>query len=165
MNRQTVSTVATNSDRLYIILGLLWLGLAAVILVTEFRQPSTIVIEWETETEFDTAGFNIYRAEAVNADCAQLKTDAYEQINDVLIPSSADPASGAAYSYTDANVSAGQQYCYVLEDVEFGQQTEQHPPFIGETRQVQWPALLIAAVSVVAGLALLVTGIKREITR
>ncbi|MCO5186472.1 MAG: hypothetical protein M9941_10500 [Anaerolineae bacterium] len=164
MNRQTATAAVGNSNRLYIILGLLWLGLAAVILFSEFRRPATIVIEWETETEFDTAGFNIYRSVVTDNDCKAIDASNYDQINDELIPSSADPSSGATYSFEDKNVESGLQYCYALEDVEFGQRTERHPPFQGEVQQVQWLALLIAAISVVIGLALLVSGLKREVT-
>jgi Ca2+/Na+ antiporter len=165
MNQET-TTAGTqkqdNSHRLYIVLGLLWLALAAVILVWEFQRPATIVIDWETETEFETAGFNIYRSEAVADSCDNVDDADYIQINTELIPSSADPASGAVYSFEDNNVESGTSYCYQLQDVEFSQRTERHQPFVGKTQQVQWIALIIAATSVVVGLALLIAGLKRE---
>ena len=86
---------------------------------SEFRRPATIVIEWETETEFDTAGFNIYCSVVTDDDCKAIDASNYDQINDELIPSSADPSSGATYSFEDKNVESGLQYCYALEDVEF----------------------------------------------
>ena len=42
MNRQTATAAVGNSNRLYIILGLLWLGLAAVILFPSFAVPQQL---------------------------------------------------------------------------------------------------------------------------
>lgn len=166
MNQQTTPSANTHkrkAHRPYLLLGVLWLALAAVVLITEWRRPPTIVLDWETETEFETAGFNVYRSQATNGGCDTLQPADYVQINTQLIPSSADPSAGATYRFEDASVEPGTRYCYQLEDVEFSQATERHPPFVGEVQRVQWMALLIAAGSVVAGVALLTAGFKREI--
>jgi hypothetical protein len=73
-------------------------------------RTASVVVEWSTASELNTAGFNLYRSE--NPD------GPFAKINDDLIPASPDPLTGGSYSYTDKNVSTGQTYYYQLEDVE-----------------------------------------------
>ena len=68
-------------------------------------------IEWSTETEMGTAGFNIYRGEAPDGPFDV-------KVNDQLIPASPDPVTGGKYSYVDSSAQAGKQYYYQLEEVE-----------------------------------------------
>jgi hypothetical protein len=73
------------------------------------REPthgaSVVIVEWTTESEVDTAGFNLYRSESLEGP--------YIKINPELIPSSPDPILGGHYVYTDTNVVAGQTYYYM----------------------------------------------------
>src|SRR5687768_18527287 len=94
-------------ERIYLLLSLLWLGLAVAIVITQLVTPPKIEIRWVTETEFETAGFNIYRSESAEGE--------FVQINERLIASAADPAAGASYSFTDETVEAGKTYYYRLE--------------------------------------------------
>lgn len=71
-------------------------------------QP--IIIRWSTETEVDTAGFNLYRSLSAGGP--------WEKINDRLIPGAPDPLLGGSYVFTDTEVIAGQTYWYELEEVE-----------------------------------------------
>lgn len=140
------------SQALLAFIGVLWLLLGAYILYAQFSRPATIQIEWQTETEFDTAGFNIYRSATPDGE--------FVQINEQLIPSQADPASGAAYLYVDDKVEAGQTYFYKLEDVEYNNTRQQHEVIAGEAPAVEIWALILAAISLVLGLALIAMGIK-----
>jgi hypothetical protein len=79
-----------------------------------------VIVQWNTESEIDTAGFNLYRSEFVDGP--------YEKINNALIPSSSDPFAGNSYSYDDADVIAGQTYYYQLEDVDKTGNTSTHGP-------------------------------------
>ena len=94
---------------------LIWLALAAVAVVMgvqswqEFRAPA-VVIEWETASELDTAGFNLFRGEQ--------ESGPFQQINEALIPGAADPITGESYEFVDVNVSPGKTYYYQLEEVE-----------------------------------------------
>jgi hypothetical protein len=81
---------------------------------------STVVVEWTTESEVDTAGFNLYRSESSDG--------SYIKINHELIPGSSDPLLGGKYVYTDTNVVAGRTYYYKLEDVELDGTTTIHGP-------------------------------------
>ncbi|MEA3337837.1 MAG: hypothetical protein U9R25_18245 [Chloroflexota bacterium] len=69
-----------------------------------------IVIRWSTETEVDTAGFNIYRS--------QSEQGPWVQINGRLIPGAPDPLRGGSYVFTDTEVIAGNTYWYELEEIE-----------------------------------------------
>ncbi len=140
------------SQALLVFIGILWLLLGAYILYAQFSRPATIEIEWQTETEFDTAGFNIYRSASPEGE--------FVQINAQLIPSQADPSSGASYRYVDDKVEAGQTYFYKLEDVEYNNTRQQHESIAGQAPNVEIWALILAAISLVLGLALIAMGIK-----
>ena len=82
-----------------------------------------ILLEWETASEPDLQGFNLYRAESPNG----FPTGTYEQLNQTLIPSTGDPVQGDYYSYADQGVMPGVRYYYWLEDVAEGR-TSSHGP-------------------------------------
>jgi len=75
-------------------------------------QP--IIIRWSTETEVNTAGFNVYRSLS--------EEGPWQQINERLIPGSPDPVLGGSYVFTDTNVVAGVTYWYELEEIELSGQ-------------------------------------------
>lgn len=147
-------TQAPSSQRLLVVLGILWLLLAAIIVVSQFAQPTPIRIEWETETEVNTAGFNLYRATSRDGD--------FSKLNERLIPSEGGPSSGASYDYVDRDVEPGQRYFYQLEDVELDNSAQRHEIIEYEAPLAPWWAYLTAAISVLAGLALLVRGLRAE---
>jgi hypothetical protein len=78
----------------------------------EGRPGQPIYIRWSTETEVNTAGFNVYRSFS--------QEGPWEKINSRLIPGSPDPLRGGSYVFTDTNVIAGVPYWYELEEVELG---------------------------------------------
>jgi len=84
-------------------------------------------IEWETASEINTLGFNLYRAESLDGPQVQ--------INASLIPSQA-PGSpvGASYTQLDQNVQAGTTYYYWLEDVNIEGIATLHGPVSVTTR-------------------------------
>jgi hypothetical protein len=84
----------------------------AVEMLSFTAQPSAnhVTLAWQTGTEVDNAGFNLWRAEAADG--------TYTQLNTALIPAQGDPVSGASYSYTDHNMVQGMTYYYKLEDVD-----------------------------------------------
>ena len=79
-------------------------------MLTQVAGSPSIEVEWETETEFETAGYNIYRSDSEDGE--------FVKINQRLIPSKADPTSGAQYTYIDSDIIPGNTYFYRLEDVE-----------------------------------------------
>jgi hypothetical protein len=137
-----------------VVLFLIWPLMAAA---QEPTPPASVVIvEWTTESEVDTAGFNIYRSESAEGP--------YIKINPELIPSSPDPILGGKYVYTDTNVVAGRTYYYKLEDVELGGTTTMHGPIevLAETSSPSafanlaalWPLAVLIGVLVLGGVIL-----------
>lgn len=151
---QTDKRPKERSQKVLAFLGILWWILAAAIILIEVRRPPAITIVWSTETEFNTAGFNVYRSNAADGP--------FIQINEQLIPSKADPSSGAAYEFIDRSVTGGQTYYYRLEDVEYNNTREQHEIFSGQSKAVDVPVVALAIASFVVGIILIGTGLKAE---
>lgn len=79
--------------------------------VTDIARKS-ITLGWETTTETNNAGFNIYRAKTEDGSKVKL--------NDVLIISNTYPGSpiGAVYTFVDETVRPRKTYYYWLEAVD-----------------------------------------------
>jgi hypothetical protein len=145
------------AGRLAIVTVVLFLIWPLMAVAQEPTPPASVVIvEWTTESEVDTAGFNIYRSESVEGP--------YIRINPELIPSSPDPILGGKYVYTDTNVVAGHTYYYKLEDVELGGTTTMHGPIevVAEASSPSafanlaafWPLAVLIGVLVLGGVIL-----------
>jgi len=80
----------------------------------------TILLEWETASEIDNAGFNLWR---IDAEVGQ-----YTRINDFLIPAEGGATWGAAYEYEDHDVDIGMTYYYELEDIDYSGFSTFHGP-------------------------------------
>lgn len=147
-----VDTERPSSRRVMALLGLLWLLLAVAIVLIQLANPPAITIEWQTETEVDTAGFNVYRSLSPEGP--------YEKLNATLIPSRGSASSGSSYTFADEAVSAGQTYFYQLEDVEMDNSTTLHEVVAYTAPGTAWWVVAAVALSVVFGLALLVKGLR-----
>lgn len=81
--------------------------------------PAGVRLEWQTISEINTAGFNIYRAQPGGS---------RQQINPLLIATQA-PGSleGAAYSWLDRDVVPGMRYQYWLETLDVEGRAELSP--------------------------------------
>jgi hypothetical protein len=77
---------------------------------TATPQGDGILVAWETASEIDNAGFDLWRSEEERGD--------YHKINPALIPAKGGPAFGAAYQFTDDTVKRGETYFFKLEDVD-----------------------------------------------
>ena len=137
--------------RLYFLwLGILWLILSGFALFSELSRRPQLVIKWETETEVNTAGFNLYRAD--NRD------GPFERLNDVLVPAADDPLAGGEYQFLDEDVEPGKVYFYRLEEVEIDGRTNHT-----DLDQIQTPGarpwtVALPAVGVLVGLVLSAVG-------
>ena len=97
------------------------------------------VVRWATATEIDNAGFLVYRCDAEASGCSKVSG---------FIPATGAAASGAAYSFTDANVVSGATYYYYLVDVDTSGKWTAHGPVMTRipVRFVPLPRLQLKAV-------------------
>lgn len=80
-----------------------------------------VLLTWETASELDNLGFNLYRSTARQAIGTQL--------NNRLIPSqSPGQGMGASYQFLDGTAHPGATYYYTLEDIDEGGRRAQHGP-------------------------------------
>jgi uncharacterized repeat protein (TIGR01451 family) len=81
-----------------------------------------IELSWETASEIDSLGFNLYRATSLDGESIK--------INAELMPTQVPPGSpfGAVYTYEDTTVVRNQIYYYWLEVVDIYGQSELHGP-------------------------------------
>lgn len=95
---------------------------AAVELVSFTATPgeNSILIEWETATEYDNLGFYILRSIE--------ETGNYNNINGSLILAKGDGPTGAEYDYPDTEVTFGVTYYYKLQAIGLDQQSEYYGP-------------------------------------
>lgn len=93
-----------------------------------------VKIKWETATEIDTAGFNIWRAQVENGEYVNIT-----KVNDQLVGiKTENDYQGASYSYEDHDVIPDNTYYYVLEDIDFSGLSTVHYDFI-DSATVQFP--------------------------
>ena len=104
-------------------------------------RPDAIRVSWETVSEIDNAGFNLYRSLDGVWDSATLLA---------YVPSQAPgSAQGFTYQYDDADVTPGQTAWYWLEDVDVGGHTTRHGPV---SATIQTPtAVTLASFDAAAG--------------
>lgn len=145
------------SSRLLILLGTLWLVLAAALLVYQFSSQPHVEINWSTATEQNTAGFFVYRSTdpAGNFDLLN---------GDRMINATGSAVTGSNYVFVDDTAQRGQTYYYLLEEVEFDATRNRYLDDIDQyyVPRVVWWAVLLTTASVLIGLALLITGLKEE---
>lgn len=145
------------SSKLLIVMGTLWLLLAAALLVYQFSSPPRVEINWSTATEQNTAGFYVYRSTDPEGEFELLNGDA-------MINAEGSAVSGAEYVFIDDTVEPGNTYYYVLEEVEFDSSRNRYMDDLDtyHVPRVVWWAVILTAVSTIIGLALLITGLKEE---
>lgn len=180
-------TKQKNSDRLFYLLGLVWILFSGFI-YRQIPEASTLSITWKTETEVDTAGFRLLRAtrpengedtqtEEACANnpfpeeclkCGGIPKDSYEYITDQMIVSQGAADKGSSYAYKDRTVDPTQKYCYILEDIELtGISTQNEPPIIGKElsplyRTMYW---ILTPFCFIVGVSLIISGYRKERVR
>jgi hypothetical protein len=97
-------TIATNTDLC---------ALAVTLALFEATaRPDDILIQWETASEVNNLGFNLWRATTPEAPV--------EQLNGEMIPAQSPGGNqGHAYEWVDAHMVSGTTYYYWLEDIDF----------------------------------------------
>ena len=80
-----------------------------------------ILLAWETASELDTLGFNLYRAASLHGSQIQLNQD-------LIAAQMPGSPAGAAYTHLDETVAPGATYYYWLEDVDIWGAPTRHGP-------------------------------------
>ena len=89
---------------------------------------SSIILIWETTTEIDTVGFNLYRAEA--------KDGEYIRLNDSLMIAEGSESEGFIYEFDDEGVQNLKTYSYILEDIDIYGVSTLHGPVSATPRLI-----------------------------
>jgi hypothetical protein len=97
---------------------------------TATAHDGYVLVEWETASEIDNTGFNLWRSEA--------EAGLYTRLNADLIPARGGPTTGASYSYDDEAVTNGVTYWYKLEDVDIHGVSTFHGPVSATPRRLHW---------------------------
>ena len=104
-------------------------------------------VTWKTETEMNTAGFNLYRGLTPDGPFDV-------KVNASLIPPAADSLTGQAYVYVDRTAQAGTTYYYQLEEVERSGGTNKFGPISVAAGGLDWQNVVVLVA--LAGLVLLI---------
>lgn len=88
-------------------------------------QDNGVMLTWETATELDNLGFNIYRAQSQVGELIKL--------NPSLIASKTlGSLTGASYSFLDDSAMPGVTYYYWLEDIDAFGGSSRHGPVVAQ---------------------------------
>ncbi|MCU0488127.1 MAG: hypothetical protein MUE67_04140 [Anaerolineales bacterium] len=139
-----------------------WLAIGLFVLsalmfwVTWIEQSQAeVIVKWETASELETAGFNVYRG---------LSPDVISQrLNANLILPAVDPLQGGVYEYRDPQVEPGRTYYYQIEEVEIGGQTNQYGPIEVHATGGGLIALAAAVCLAFGGVTCLVAGRRKAL--
>ena len=110
-------TLTGQSGTEYILAGVDSPTLIELASFTATAFADRVVLDWETASEIDNAGFRLWRSESINGD--------YARIDDGMIAAKGDETTGAAYSYEDPT-DGGAKYFYRLEDIDYSGESTFH---------------------------------------
>ncbi len=69
------------------------------------------VLEWETLSEIESAGFHVLRSACSDG--------SFMRITDAMIPARGSEVEGGVYSFEDLGAGSGECFCYRLEDIDY----------------------------------------------
>jgi serine protease len=102
---------------------------------TASGTEKSVMLNWETATEIDNLGFNLYRTEIIDGTRIQVNSEMIFSVN---------PGSpyGYTYEYIDSGVASGITYNYWLEDVDIYGKSTLHGPVQAKLLEVSPSSLL-----------------------
>jgi hypothetical protein len=77
---------------------------------TVTQKNDHMLIQWQTSSEIDTAGFTLKRSESKNG--------IYKAIPGLFIPATGSSISGKNYTYQDSQIEIGKDYYYQLVEID-----------------------------------------------
>jgi len=133
-----------------------WLGPAlafslvagGLYLLYTLGQPARVTVTWETGSERDTTGFNLWRS-----DPAAPITIPVRQVNREPIPARGNSLGGAKYEVVDSGVVPGEEYFYQIEEIDAAGKARRYPDTIAV--RAGWPRAWVIAEAV----AVIVVGV------
>jgi len=87
-----------------------------------------VTLRWNTASEIDNLGFNIYRSDAEDGE--------YVKVNAELIAAKGSAAQGAEYQFVDNDVKNRKTYFYKLEDIDINDISTFHGPVSATPRLI-----------------------------
>lgn len=123
LNTYAIPWGTTYSGMEHIGVTIINLAVPTLVELTSFTASGSynrVLLEWETATEMDNAGFHIWRSETAQGP--------FTRITEQLIPAQGGSTWGANYEYWDEGLSSGQFWFYKLEDIDFAGQSRFHGP-------------------------------------
>jgi hypothetical protein len=128
-----------------------WSGVFMALLFLLSGCASQVEVTWRTESEINTAGFNLYRGLS--------PTGPFDvKVNDRLIPASPDPVTGGEYRFVDRSVRPGVTYYYQLQEVEIDGRVNSYGPIAVHVQGLDWRYVAVLGGLALAVLALWVRG-------
>jgi hypothetical protein len=96
--------------------------------LTAVQRTEGVEIGWETVSEHDNLGFNLYRADGSSSEQPEPQSALWKRLNRALIPAR-QPGSPGGHTYTwfDETAATGRQW-YLLEDVDLAGRSTRHGP-------------------------------------
>ena len=101
-------------------------SLATLGLFVALPNPNGVLLIWRTLSEYENAGFYIWRGKPIGSTCTSQRSDYYETVEVGFEPTTGDGFSGAPYLYWDDTVEPNTNYCYLLGDVDFSRNITPH---------------------------------------
>ena len=96
---------------------------------TASYSPGQILIEWETATELDTAGFIVTRSTAPDP--------TYDDISQFILARGSG-AGGAEYSFIDDDIEEGTTYYYILQAWDINNNFESFGPISVDAGEINY---------------------------
>ena len=112
------------------------LAVPILLLIQASGCTAPVRVEWTTESEVSTAGFNLYRGESPGGPFDV-------KVNQQLIPPATDPLLGGEYTYLDETALLGRTYYYRLEEIEESGETNIYGPVEARGTGLDWRHALI----------------------
>jgi Leucine-rich repeat (LRR) protein len=101
-------------------------SLATLTFFKAVANSKSVLLEWQTLSEHENAGFYIWRGEPIGSECTSQRSDYYEVVKVGFKSTEGDNFSGDSYFYWDDTVKPKTTYCYLLEDVDFSRNIMPH---------------------------------------
>lgn len=134
------------SGRLFLVLRIviflfgLGIGIRGLVQI----ESASVVVEWSTASELDTAGYFLYRSTDPSGPFVRVHPD--------LISASPDPLTGGSYKYSDPSLEPWQTYYYELEAIGTNGSSDRYGPIVVKAQPSGMTELALAVFMILVSL-------------